>query len=173
MIRTLVAGALAALAFAAPALAEEGDNMEAQAGDLRVIQLWSTDPARFMEAWAGPTPPQLDITTQTRRNLPIQQFILYANCRQDAAGNCHLAARVEIAAPDGSAYGEPLEFDALPPGPGAPPGSIGLAPGAMGMRIEDGEQLGTYRVTLSLTDRNAGVTAVSRVSLRVEEAEAP
>lgn len=165
-----LAALLAALAFAAPAAAQT-DDIEARAGDLRIIHLWSLEPEAFMQAWSGPTPPTLPMSTRTRRNVPIQQFILYANCQKDAAGNCHLSARVEIAAPDGTPYGEPLVFDALPPGPAAPSGAIGLAPGAIGLRVEDGEQLGTYRVTLSVTDRNAGVTAVSRISLEVEEAE--
>ena len=169
--RTLFAALLVALACTAPSVAAEGDNIEARAGELRIIHLWTLDPAKFMEAWKGPTPPNLSTSTKTKRNQPIQQFILYANCKQDAAGQCHLSARVEIAAPDGTPYGQPMLFDALPPSPAAPAGTISLAPKSIGFTVEDGEQLGLYRVTLAVTDRNAGVTAVSRVSLQVDEAE--
>lgn len=171
MKRVLLAALLGLAALPAPVAAGEGDSVEAQAGALRIIHLWTREPEAFLKAWSGPTPPNLPTATRTRRNQPIQQFILYANCQPGAAGRCHLAARVEITGPDGKPYGKVMEFDALPPGPPARPGMIGLAPQSIGLEIEDGEQLGIYRVTLSVTDKNAGVTAVSRVSLTVTEAE--
>ena len=171
MIRRLAALALACAILPPAAQAREGDNVEAQAGDLRIIHLWTTDPEGFIEAWSQPTPPRLSTSTRTARNQPIQQFILYANCTPDEAGNCLLTARADITAPDGTAYGEPLIFPALPSSPGVPRDNIGLAPNSIGLVIEDGEQLGEYRVDLAVTDENAGVTATSTVHLEVVEAD--
>jgi hypothetical protein len=126
----------------------------------------------MMKAWSQPTPPNLRVTTKARRNEPIHQFILYANCSRDDLGRCHLTAHVTITAPDGTAYGEPMAFEALPLGPSAPPGTIGLAPQSIGLTIEDGEQLGTYTVELELTDEIGGVTATHPVQIEVSEAEA-
>lgn len=149
------------------------DNVEAEAGELRVIHLWSTDPDGFMAAWAGPTPPTLPTSNRMERNQPIQQFVLYANCTRDAAGECDVTAKVLITAPDGSAYGDPLAFDVVKGAATAPAGSIGLAAGSVGLRVEDGEQLGRYRVELVVTDHNSGLTATSVVHLEAVEAGAP
>lgn len=170
-MRRLAAVALACALVPHHAEAREGDNVEAAAGDLRIVHLWSNDPDGFLEAWGGPTPPNLPTSSQATRNQPIQQFILYANCTPDAAGNCLLTARVTITAPDGTPYGEPMAFTALPASPPAPRNNIALAPNSIGLRIEDGEQLGEYRIDLAVTDANAGVTATSTVHLVAVEAE--
>lgn len=171
--------ALALLAASTPALPlaaqgtpppPERDNIEAAAGELRVIHLWSTEPEAFMAAWAGPTPPNLPTSKTMERNEPIQQFVLYANCTRNAAGECHVTARVLISAPDGSPYGDPLAFDVVKGPDTVPPGNIGMAQGGIGMRVEDGEQLGRYRVELVATDHHAGVTATSVVHLEAVEA---
>lgn len=171
MIRRLSALALLCAAFSPTAQAREGDNLQASAGDLRIIHLWTTDPDEFLEAWNQPTPPRLATSSRTTRNRPIQQFILYSNCTPDNAGNCLLTARVVVTAPDGTPYGEPMEFAALPSMPPVPRDNIGLAPNSIGLVIEDDEQLGEYRIELSVTDENAGVTATSTIHLEVVETE--
>ncbi|MEP3227139.1 MAG: hypothetical protein ABJO01_14265 [Parasphingorhabdus sp.] len=160
---------LAALALTNTALAKEGDNVEATAGDLRILHLWSTKPDQFIEAWNGPTPPSLPTTTKTERNKPIQQYILYANCKTNEAGDCHLKAALDIYAPDGSRYGDTMVYDALPPTPAGTRNVIRLAPQGLGLRVEDGEQLGAYRLELAITDVNAKVTAKSTVHIDVVE----
>ena len=169
-LRWLAALVLLCAAVPQAAAAREGDNVEASAGDLKIVHLWSTDPEGFMEAWRGPTPPTLRTSTRTQRNTRIEQFILYVNCTPDDAGSCRLEARVEITAPDGTPYGEPMTFVALPPAPAGPRDVIQLAPASIGLVIEDGEQLGLYRISLSVTDANAGTTATSVVHIEVDEA---
>lgn len=111
----------------------------------------------------------MSTTTRTKRNQPIQQFILYANCTRNQAGQCHLTARVDITAPDGTPYGESLAFEALPLGTSAPPGAIGMAPNSIGLIVEDGEQLGIYRVKLAVTDEIGSVTATHTAEIEVSE----
>ncbi len=170
--------ALALVAPSTPVAAQDAappprDNVEASAGELRVIHLWSTQPDAFMAAWAGPTPPRLPTSSRMERNQPIQQFVLYANCTRNPAGECHVTAKVLISAPDGSAYGDPLAFEVVKGPVTAPPGNIGLAAGSIGLRVEDGEQLGRYRVELQATDHNSGLTATSVVHLEAVEAGTP
>lgn len=179
-IRSALAVAAAALALALPVppplqaqSTPSPDNMEARAGDLRIMQLWTTDPDGFRASFAGPAPPRLPLSLTAERNRPIHQFILYANCHRDPDDNCWLTARVNITAPDGTPYGEPLAFDALPMGPGAPRGTIGLSPASLALIVEDGEQLGRYRVELAVTDEIAVQTATSVVHLDIVEAGTP
>ncbi|MFN2259730.1 MAG: hypothetical protein ABR601_07830 [Parasphingopyxis sp.] len=171
-LRALLALLLPAFATM-PAAAQEALPFELAAGELRVIHLWTTDAEGFVEAWAQPTPPTLEIGNSTIRNQPIQQFILYASCTRDEQGRCHLTARVTITAPDGTPYGEPMEFEALPLGPTAPAGAIGMAPHSIGLTIEDGEQLGTYRVELTITDEIGGVSASNVAEIEVTESSEP
>lgn len=168
-----LAAALIALCLPQPASAqpvEPTDNVEAQAGDLRIIHFWSTKPGEVRAAFAQPTPPQLEMVNAAERNQPIQQFILYANCKRDPDNKCWLSATVDITAPDGTPYGEQLKFDALPLGPAVPRDRIGMAPNAIGLVIEDGEQLGRYRIKLDVTDEIAVQTATSVVHLDIVEA---
>lgn len=174
-LRMNAAGLLAMLCLAAatPLHAQDAPSastMAAQAGDLRIIQTWTTDPEGFTQSLAQSAPLQLPLVAKAERNQPIQQFILYGNCQRDPDDKCWLSARVQITAPDGTPYGEPLAFDALPMGSGTPRGTIGLAPGSIGLIVEDGEQLGRYRVELAVTDEIAVQTAVSVVHLDIVEA---
>ena len=168
--------AIAMLTLAAqPAAAQEAPPAAAQAANeqtgFRIIPLWSTDPDGFLAAWGQPTPPTLATTLQTVRNQPIQQFILYANCARNEQDRCHLRARVTMTAPDGSAYGEPIEFDALPANaPVVPQDRIGLAPNSVGIRVDDDELLGFYTVDLELTDMVSGVKVYNTVQIEVGEA---
>lgn len=163
--------ALLALAVS-PALAQEqtpADNIEARAGNLRILHVWTTDPDGFRERFARPDNPELAVSLTAERNQPIRQFILYANCQRDPDDHCWLTAKVNITAPDGTPYGEPMAFDALPLGPAVPIGRIGMAPGSIGLVVEDGEQLGRYRVELAVTDEIAVQTATSVVHLDIVE----
>jgi hypothetical protein len=146
---------------------------EGRAGDLQILQLWTPDPAAFLREWAEPTPPRLPTASRTARNLPIEQFIIFSSCKADAAGNCRLTARIEIADPDGAPYGDPMAFTIWDDKPAPPPARMILSPNSIGLVVEDGEKLGTYRIHLAVTDVHAGVTAESLSAIEVTEAEKP
>lgn len=165
-IALLAGGSLAAQPEGA---SQSADNIEASAGELRIIHLWSRDPDQFMTAWRGPTPPNLPISSIMERNQVIQQFVLYANCTRNEAGECHVSATVDIFAPDGTRYGDQLAYDVVKGANTAAPGNIGMAEGGIGLRVEDGEQLGRYRVELRASDHVSGLTAVSIVHLEAVE----
>ena len=171
-MRRLPAAALAALALAPPLAAQEGDSPDAMAGSLKIIQFWVDDAERFEREWAQPTPPNITTTSRYERNQRADQVILFANCQADAAGNCRLSAKVDIVAPDGTAYGEPMLFPLWDNQPTPPRNVLVRTPASIGLIVEDGEQLGPYRIALAVTDENAGVTATSRVTLTVVERDA-
>ena len=95
---------------------------------------------------------------------------MYGGCQRDFAGQCHLSAVVTVTAPDGTPYGDPIAFDALPLSPPVAQG-FGLAPNSIGLVIEDGEQLGDYTVQLDVTDEIAGLTASQTSVLEIVEAD--
>lgn len=165
---TLLLAGLAPGASAQPAQAP--DNHEAVAGKLRIIHFWSTEPEKIAAALARSDGSPLTMARTAERNQKIQQFILYANCQRDPDDKCWLSAVVDITAPDGTPYGEQLQFDALPLGPAVPRDAIGRAPGSIGLIIEDGEQLGRYRIKLAVTDEIAVQTATSVVHIDIVEA---
>lgn len=154
-------------AAAAPRLLEG----EGRAGDLHIVQLWTADSDAFLAAWAQPTPPNLATSNRTTRNRPLSQFIIFDSCRADAAGHCRLTARITITDPDGAPYGDPMAFTIWDSKPAPPPKRLILSPHSIGLVIEDGEKLGTYRVHLAVTDEHAGVTAESTSAITVDEAE--
>lgn len=169
----LVAALLAAVWMPTPLSAQQAgsdSNVEARAGDLRIIHFWSTKPEEVRAALAQPDPQPIDMVNAAERNQLVQQFILYGNCRRDPDGHCWLSATVDITAPDGTPYEDTLHFDALPLGPAVPRDTIGVAPGSMALVIEDGEQLGRYRIRLAVTDEIAVETAVSTIHLDIVEA---
>jgi hypothetical protein len=149
------------------------ENMEAQAGNLRIVHVWTTDAKSFRAAFGQPSLPALQAHTTAERNQPIHLMILYANCQRDPDDKCWLTAQVRITAPDGTPYGKPAKFNALPMGPGTPQGRLGLAPGSMALIVENGEQLGRYKVQLAVTDEIAVQTAVSVIYLDIVEAKTP
>lgn len=181
MIHSLVA-LLALSTAAAQAAPDAADDVaeavvdsvpgSATAGDLRVLQLWSTDRERFLDEWLQPTPPRLTTNSEIQRNKPIYQFIIFSGCQANIAGNCNLSGTVTMTDPAGEAYGDPLIFPAWDNLP-QPEGSLlSLSAASIGLTVEDGERLGIYRVKLSFTDEVAKVTATSEVGILVEEAEA-
>lgn len=142
---------------------------QARAGDLFLLQLWSSNPTEFLEAWNRPTPPNLRTTTRIERNRPITAFVIFAGCRADAAGNCNLSGSIEFRDPDGGIYGQHDNISFWS-GPAIAGYNLRLSPVGPALRVEDGEKLGTYTVRITVTDRNADVTAITEERLTVIEA---
>jgi hypothetical protein len=162
---------LAILAQATSPVAAPTLSNQAKVDNLMILQLWSNNPDEFMRAWNQLTPPTLITTTKIERNKPISAFIIFAGCRGDAAGKCNLNGSIEFRDPYGKIYGknENLDFWSGPPIEGF---NLRLSPIGPGLIIEDGEKLGDYTVRITVTDRNADVTAVTEEKLTVVEAGA-
>jgi hypothetical protein len=141
----------------------------ASQGDFGTQEIATTDPEALQRAWAQPTP-GVEIATQesATRNQPISIFVIFRGCQADADGNCHVTTRFETFDPAGKPYGAPAEgpvWDGPPP----PPGNLQLSHSGMGLRIEDGEQLGKYRVIARTTDHVANISLATELTLTFSE----
>lgn len=145
--------------------------MEARAGNLHIVQLWSDDQQRFLREWAQPTPPRLTTTSRATRNTPIYQFIIFDSCQADDAGNCSLSAVLTMTDPDGLPYGETFRFPVWDNQPAPAPKLLTLSPAGIGITVEDDEKLGTYTVRLAVTDDHAQVTATTEIEIVAEAAK--
>ncbi len=141
---------------------------EGRAGELMILQLWSDKPDEFLTAWSKPTPPNLRKTTKIERNKHITAFIIFAGCKGDASGKCNLNGDIEFRDPDGKIYGENKNVD-IWSGPPIEGHNLRLSPIGPALVIEDGEKLGDYTVRITITDRNANVTAITEEKLTVVE----
>ncbi|MBD3730529.1 MAG: hypothetical protein IE933_12570 [Sphingomonadales bacterium] len=157
------------LLLTSPVAAQEAGENQARNGDLMALQLWTSDVKRFHKEWEQPTPPNLTTTTSAQRNEPIYLMILFAGCKVDDSGNCKLSGRVTITDPDGLPYGDPVQLPEWS-SPRPNPQAIYLSPDSMGLTIEAGEKLGTYRISVQVTDENAGISATTYQTITVSEA---
>lgn len=144
---------------------------EGRAGDLMILQLWSDKPDEFLTEWNKPTPPSVRTTTRIERNKRITAFIIFAGCKADASGKCNLKGSFEFRDPDDQIYGERKDVD-IWSGPPIDGYNLRLSPVSPALIIEDGEKLGQYTVRITITDRNADVTATTEERLTVVEAVA-
>ena len=144
---------------------------QAKVENLMVVQLWSSNSEEFLTAWNQSSPPSLKTTSRIERNKRITAFIIFAGCKGDAAGNCNLNGSVEFRDPDGKIYGEQKNVDFWS-GAAIDGYNLRLSPVAPALVIEDGEKLGDYTVRITVTDRNANVTAITEEKLKVVEAGA-
>lgn len=173
-----------ALASALPAAAQQQPGLPpgavdmpkgyagaARAGDLVVVQFW-VDPKKTPIAGPQRPPIELHRIARAERGVPLRQLITFSGCRADAAGACHLGARVAITLPDGQPYGEPAEMP-LWDGPAPPRGHSVMAPEGVVLTFEEGDALGRYRIELGVTDRVAGVTATSTSIVEARPAPPP
>jgi len=146
-----------------------GLNVASQ-DDFGTQQVSTTEPEALQRAWAQPTP-GVQIATQqmATRNQAIFTFMIFRGCKADMEGNCHVTARFEVFDPAGKPYGAPAEgavWDAPPP----PSGNMQLGNSGFGLRIEDGEQLGKYRVVARTTDKVAHISLATEATLTIGEA---
>ncbi|MDH7975028.1 hypothetical protein QH494_22830 [Sphingomonas sp. AR_OL41] len=143
---------------------------QATQGDFGTLQISTTDPEQLHKDWAQPTEGvRIATQDQATRNQPIFSFIVFRACKAGADGNCHVSVRFETLDPRGKPYdagGEAPIWDLPPP----PSGRLQLSEGGLGLRIEDGEALGQYRVIARTTDHVAGITLTTEGTLTIVEA---
>ena len=129
----------------------------ARAGDFMAIQVATTDPDRLMADWQKPGAGiRLVTATTMMRNQPIVTFIVFGGCKPDAAGACNVTADFETIGPAGKTYDETRMAEVWVGHPAPPSQVLQLSVGALGLRIEDKDALGPYRVRATITDHVAG-----------------
>lgn len=144
---------------------------QASQGAFAVMQIATTDPQKLLTAWAQPTP-GVEISTQSSatRNQVIAVFLVFHGCKPDADGRCNLTASFEVFGPDGKPYAQQKEAPVFDGVPTPVAGAMQLSNASLGLRIEDGEELGEYRVVAHTTDHVAKITLTTQQVLTIVEA---
>ena len=115
------------------------------------------DPAAFRRAWHGPQPPRLNATRKAARGRPVFAMVIFSGCKAARDGKCNVAGKFSVIRPDGKPYQPPAPAR-LWSGAPAGKGRMLLAEGSVGLKLEAGDPLGTYRVRALVTDHVAGTT---------------
>jgi hypothetical protein len=115
------------------------------------------DPRAFIEEWKKPETPQITIITEVKRGVLIGAFVLFGGCKPNAQGVCNSEVDYTVYTPDGGIYAEqkqqPLWNEEAPR-----PGIIQLSKAILGIRIEDQDPAGEYKVKARVSDLNAKVS---------------
>lgn len=151
--------AVAAMAAGSAAGQPAARPNTASAGDLSVLQIATTDPDALLAEWAKPTRGvRLTGSTRATRNQPIVTFIIFKGCKADASGACNLTADFTVTGPTGRVYSQEKAAKVWVGRRRPPNQALQLSESGLGLRFEDKDPLGPYRVRTTVTDHVAGVS---------------
>jgi hypothetical protein len=129
---------------------------QASEGDFGVLQFATIDPETLYKNWEAPTEGvAINATQQMHRGEAILTFITFRGCKADGNGNCKVTADYVAFAPDGTIYGSTKGATIWDM---RPPKGVELSMAVYGIRIEQNEPLGDYKISISTTDHVAGIT---------------
>jgi hypothetical protein len=168
--------------LAAPAFAQQGGSFQWKQNDqtgpvnpaqaskngFGVLMLVTDDPAGFMKAWHGPTPPQITTTERVMRGKPIETMLVFTGCRAASSGNCDVSVELSVTGPDGAIYGETLRGP-IWQGPPAPQYALQLGQSGLGFILESHDKLGVYTLRAKVTDHVAETTVEVQQAIRTSE----
>ncbi|MCU7833933.1 MAG: hypothetical protein KZQ83_01680 [gamma proteobacterium symbiont of Taylorina sp.] len=134
----------------------DSNNMKS-VGDL-IAQLVITDgEAKVLKNWGTPSEsvyfPTADII---KRNKIITAFIVFGGCAVNSKGNCDLRMQITVYQPDGAIYSKLPIMEVWSGKPVPPNKGLGLSVEYMRVIIENGEQLGRYKVDTKIIDNISG-----------------
>ena len=78
---------------------------------------------------------------------------MFGGCAVDLNGNCDLRMQITVYQPDGSIYSKLPTMEVWSNKPVPPNRTLGLSADYMRVMIENGEQLGRYKVNTKVTDK--------------------
>ncbi|HEY1426495.1 MAG TPA: hypothetical protein VGF50_07475 [Caulobacteraceae bacterium] len=136
------------------------------------MQIATTDDQKLISDWQKPTPgAAISVDSETVRNKPIFVFILFKGCRPDQSGNCNVTADFETFEPGGKSYDVRTNAPIWVGHPPPPGDNLQLSESALGLRVEDKDSLGPYRVVATITDHVAGITLKTQQVLNATAAQ--
>jgi hypothetical protein len=128
----------------------------------------TVDKDTLMSDWAKPTSgAYLTNDSQTVRNKPIFTFIIFKGCTADKSGNCNVTADYETTDPNGNLYDRTRAAKMWVGRPPPPNYDLELSVAGYGLRIEDKDPVGAYRVRATITDHVSGAVLHTEESLTV------
>jgi len=142
----------------------QGKNA-AQAGELAILQIATTEPERLMSDWEKPgADVRLVAQDKVKRGQPVVTFILFRGCRPDARGACNVTVDFTTTGPAGT-YNETKAAEVWVGRPPPPSRAIQLSAGGLGLSFEAKDGIGPYRVMARITDHVAGITLQTEKTL--------
>jgi hypothetical protein len=163
----------------APALALQNPDTPLGAekvtdGPFQAVVAAVPDLDAFDREWAVQTDgAQITSTTRLVRNKPTFVVVLFGGCQKNEAGNCRIEVRHELTTPRGKAY-DGLDGTRAEPVADIPmtlTNAFFLAPQVLGVRIEPGEELGPYRLRVTVSDKVARRKVAADMTLIAVEPE--
>lgn len=163
------------LLAAAPAAAQwkKGDERVPDTPDRKWVNSFGAhlliveDPRAFIEEWKKPETPRINPVSEVKRGIVIGAFVLFTGCKPDAQGLCNSEVDYTVYKPDGTIYAErskqPLWKDAPPPGT-----NIQLSNAILGIRMEENDPVGEYKVKAKVTDLNAQISFELETKFRLQ-----
>jgi hypothetical protein len=142
-------------------------------GDFGAQLEFTAKPDELFAAWEKPgdyvqVP---GFTDSVHRNETIVGVVFFTGCKPDADGNCNATVDYLILRPDGTVYAD-LKGGELWKNKRAPSGhEVQLAAQPLGIRIESADPFGSYTVTATIRDINAGLNLKLVRTIRVETSE--
>ncbi|MDD4871906.1 MAG: hypothetical protein PHR77_15215 [Kiritimatiellae bacterium] len=133
------------------------------------VQMWIINDKSFFDNWNKPETPKVPITQTAIRNKPVFIIFVFINPGVDKESKANVTADVTIKSPDGKIYGDFKDIEILQQIYKVPQNSIQLAVGNLGVKIEDGEQLGTYKVNAKIKDKIKNVTLELKTDFTAKE----
>lgn len=124
-------------------------------------------PDELFRAWNKPgAGVPVSTTDVAKRGEPVVGVVFFSGCATNDVGNCDSEAVFQVFKPDGSPYGteEKGEFWTHQP----PEGQLQLGVGAIGIRIEPQDPIGTYSIRARLRDKISGAEVELTRTFRVE-----
>jgi hypothetical protein len=159
----------AVLALGTPGVAEKAND-----GPFEAVVVAVPDLEAFDREWAVATAgAEITSTERLVRNKPTYIVVLFGGCVKNDRGNCQIDVRHVLMTPDGKPY-DGLDGTKANPVADIPmtrTDAFFLAPQVLGVEIEPGEQLGPYRLHVTVADMVAGRKVSSELTLTAVESE--
>ena len=125
------------------------------------------NPRAFIEEWQKPETPKINPVSEVKRGVLIGAFVLFAACKPDAQGRCNSEVDYTVYRPDGAIYAErkeqPLWKEAAPPGT-----NIQLSKAILGIRMQQNDPVGEYKVKARVADLNAQISFELETKFRLQ-----
>ena len=134
----------------------DSDHMKS-VGNLIARQVITDNEAQALKNWGTPSESVYFLTAdKIERNKIITAFIVFGGCSADDKGLCDLRMQITVYQPDGKIYSKLPVMEVWSNKPVPPNRTLGLSVGYMRVLIEDGEQLGKYKVATKVMDKVSG-----------------
>ncbi len=182
----LLASIVVALLFACSASAQwyEGqgkdrklsqpETWQGSVGNLGAMVLITNDPEGFFEQWNKPPSPdrkpELSTVSKVKRGDVVMAIVVFSGCSADKSGNCNSKVDFKVINPDGSVYADISDGELWIEKPAIPKGFLQVSISNLGFEVEPDDQIGEYRIEVTVRDLVSELELGLLQTLVVEEA---